>query len=114
MAKNKRSNPAGGGFWPNGYWPARPAGGDKARQRSQKKKQTRKRLEIEYSLPLPMTRWAYILGVSPNTLRQLRKQKKYHFRKVSARRWTLPKHELPTEYLETYRHTVPQSQPKAQ
>lgn len=56
------------------------------------------------SLPLSMIKWASIFGVSINTLRQWRKEKppKYHFRKVDRCHWTLPKNELPAEYLEQY------------
>jgi hypothetical protein len=67
---------------------------------------------MEYSLPLPMTKWAEIFGLSENTFRKVRK--KYHFVSVSARRWKLPKHELPTEYLEKYRHATAQNQSKPQ
>lgn len=62
--------------------------------------------KTEYSLPLPMTKWAVILGVSENTLRDLRKDKKYHFDQVSPRKWRLPKQEIPAEYLEKYRQTT--------
>lgn len=65
--------------------------------------------KIEYSIPLTMKRWAFFFGLSPNKLRELRKNKTYHFRQISPRRWALPKHELPTEYLETYRHIVSKS-----
>jgi len=64
--------------------------------------------QVEYSMPLPMTKWAEILGLSENTLREARKEKKYHFLEVSKRRWSLPKQELPTEYLEKYRHAMAQ------
>jgi len=70
--------------------------------------------QIEQSRPLAWNKWADVFGVSETTLRKLREQKKYHFCQVSARRWTLPKHELPAEYLEKYRHAAPQTQPKAQ
>jgi len=89
---------------------AEQTGGDKSRKRKPKAPTTRP----EYSLALPMTRWAYILGVSPNTLRKMRKQKKYHFKQKSDRRWTLPIHELPAEYLAKYRLTLPKTPPKAQ
>ncbi len=72
---------------------------------------------IEYSLPLPMTKWAEILDLSENTLRNIREgeePQKYHFVQVTPRRWILPKHELPTEYLEKYRHSIPQNHPMAQ
>jgi hypothetical protein len=61
---------------------------------------------IGYSLPLPMTKWAIILGVSENKLRELRKEKKYHFDQISKRKWRLPKHEIPAEYLEKYRQAA--------
>ncbi|MCJ7634232.1 hypothetical protein MUP77_17815 [Candidatus Bathyarchaeota archaeon] len=83
---------------------AEQTGGDKGRKRKPNALKTRP----EYSLPLPMTKWAYILGVSPNTLRKMRKQKKYHFKNKSERRWTLPIHEMPAEYLEKYRQHIPQ------
>jgi len=57
---------------------------------------------VEYSLPLTLKKWGYILGLTPNKLRQLRGTK-YHFDKVHSRGWRLPKHEIPTEYLERYR-----------
>ena len=60
----------------------------------------------EYSLPLFMKKWAYIFGVSPNKMRELREGEHYHFRKVSPRKWTLPKGELPAEYLEKYRDDI--------
>jgi hypothetical protein len=60
--------------------------------------------EIEYSKPLPMKKWAIILGVSENKMKEIREAgDKYHFDKVSARKWRLPMHEIPTEYLQKYR-----------
>lgn len=70
--------------------------------------------KTERSLPLPMVKWAYIFGVSANKLRDLRREEKYHFSKVSARLWTLPKDELPTEYLERYRQHTSRTHLKAQ
>lgn len=67
---------------------------------------------VEYSEPLTMEKWAQALNVSPNTLRKLRREKKYHFDKVHSRGWRLPKHELPAEYLEKFRQYPSQSQPK--
>jgi hypothetical protein len=93
--------------------PIQPSG-DKAKQRLQKKRRTVKKTKIEQSLPLAWYKWANVFGVSENTLRKWRKDKKYHFNKVSGRKWTLPKNELPAEYLEKYRHAVPQTQPKTQ
>ena len=61
----------------------------------------------EHSQPLFMTQWAYIFGISKNTMRQLRKSDQYHFRQVSQRKWTLPKEELPAEYFEKYRNAIP-------
>lgn len=66
----------------------------------------------EHSLPLFMKQWAYIFGVSANKMRELRKGNQYHFREVSPRKWTLPKGELPAEYLEKFRSVIPKSQPK--
>jgi len=66
----------------------------------------------EYSLPLMMKKWGYIFGISPNKLRELRRNKTYHFDKVHSRGWRLPKHEIPAEYLEEYRQHTSQSQPK--
>lgn len=80
------------------------ASGGNARRRLQRKKQKRKAPKTEYSLPLAMTKWAQIFGLSENTFRKVRE--KYHFVKVSDRRWKLPKHELPAEYLEKYRHAA--------
>jgi hypothetical protein len=59
----------------------------------------------EQSKPLTMKDWGKILELSPNKLREIRQSKnpKYHFQQVSPRRWTLPKSELPTEYLEKFR-----------
>ena len=56
----------------------------------------------EYSFALPMTKWADILDISENKLRELR-GKIYHFDKVSSRKWRLPKDEIPLEYLQKYR-----------
>lgn len=70
-------------------------------------------LEGERSLPLKWKDWVYIFGVSPNKLREYREKKKYHFDQISPRRWTLPKHELPSEYLEKYRSIIAQNKPKA-
>jgi len=60
----------------------------------------------EYSLPLSMTKWAFVFGVSRNKMREFRDNKQYHFRQVSPRKWSLPKKELPAEYLEKYRITT--------
>lgn len=70
--------------------------------------------DTEHSLPLFMKQWAYIFGVSANKMRELRKGNQYHFRKVSPRKWILPKGELPAEYLEKFRSVIPKSQPKKQ
>ena len=67
---------------------------------------------MEYSQPLFMKKWAYIFGVSPNKMRELRESKQYHFRQVSPRKWTLPKGELPAEYLEKYRSVIPKNPQK--
>jgi hypothetical protein len=90
------------------------ANNDKTRQRSQRKRRTRKKPEIEHSLPLAWKKWADVFGVSENTLRKWRKDKKYHFNPVSKRRWTLPKNELPAEYLEKYRSHTSQTHTKTQ
>jgi len=58
----------------------------------------------EHSLPLFTKQWAYIFGVSRNKMRELRESNQYHFHQVSKRKWSLPKKELPTEYLEKYRN----------
>ena len=68
--------------------------------------------EAGRSLPLMMKKWAYIFGVSPNTMRKLRDNGTYHFRKIDSRHWTLPIQELPAEYLEKYRQHASQGQPK--
>jgi hypothetical protein len=70
---------------------------------SSKPKTTPTETNIEYSLPLKMTQWAKIFHVSENKLRELRDEGKYHFERLSARKWRLPKSELPAEYLEKYR-----------
>jgi hypothetical protein len=59
-------------------------------------------IDTEYSIAIPMTKWADILNMSENKLRELR-GKKYHFDQISSRKWRLPKREIPTEYLEKYR-----------
>jgi hypothetical protein len=92
------------------------AGGGKDRVKKPKPLPTKE--AIEHSLPLGMKRWALIFDISVNKLRQLRDDirddKIYHFRKVSPRLWTLPKSELPAEYLEKYRQAISQTHPKAQ
>ena len=60
----------------------------------------------EQSKPLAWNIWAGIFGISTATLRKARETGKYHFRKVSERRWTLPISELPAEYLERYSRSV--------
>jgi hypothetical protein len=51
-----------------------------------------------------MKKWAKILGISENKMKEIREDgKAYHFVQVSARKWKLPKKELPAEYLEKYR-----------
>ena len=68
--------------------------------------------EIEYSLPLPMKKWSNILGISENKMKEIREAgDKYHFDKISDRKWRLPKNELPAEYLERYR-TATKSKPQ--
>jgi hypothetical protein len=76
-----------------------------------KKKQSSKKNnktppQTEHSMPLGVKKWADIFGVSENKLREFRDSKMYHFRQVSPRRWTLPKNELPAEYLEKYRQAI--------
>jgi len=65
----------------------------------------RKEKKEEQSKPLSMKDWGKIFKLSPNKLREIRESKKpkYHFQQVSKRRWTLPKSELPAEYLEKFR-----------
>jgi hypothetical protein len=63
----------------------------------------------EHSLPLGVKQWAFIFGISKNKLRELRENKMYHFRQVSSHLWTLPKNELPAEYLEKYRQAISQT-----
>jgi hypothetical protein len=75
-------------------------------------KQTQKQPGIEYSRALPMSKWADILGFSEKTLGNL--SETYHFHQVSDRRWSLPKHELPAEYLEKYRGSTRQNYPNSQ
>ena len=68
--------------------------------------------EIEYSLALPMKKWSEILGFSENKMKEIREAgEKYHFDKVSKRKWRLPKNELPAEYLEKYR-AITRSKPQ--
>ena len=65
--------------------------------------------KVEYSLPLPMKKWAEILRFSENKMKEIREEgKTYHFKKVSPRKWQLPKGELPAEYLEKYRSITKQ------
>lgn len=70
----------------------------------------------EHSLPLSWKQWADVFDMSKKALRDIREADNpvYHFRKTrkNARKWTLPKHELPAEYLEKYRKVASQSQPK--
>ena len=70
--------------------------------------------DVEYSLPLFMKQWAVIFGISRNKMSELRDSERYHFRQVSDRKWSLPKNELPAEYLEKYRNhptrKIPQKQ----
>ena len=65
---------------------------------------------VEYSRPLSWKQWADIFGMSKAALRVIRDDAEsiYHFRKPrkNARRWTLPKNELPAEYLEKYRGVI--------
>lgn len=63
--------------------------------------------DVEYTKPLQNKQWAEIFGYSPNKMRDLRNEGKvYHFKQVSARRWSLPIDELPAEYLEKYRQRM--------
>ena len=57
------------------------------------------------SRPLGLKKWAYILNASINKVRDWRDdpKSKYHFDKVSDRKWRLPLNELPAEYLDNYR-----------
>jgi len=57
----------------------------------------------EYSKPLSQKEWADIFEMSRNKMSELMKGKQYHFKKISDRKWVLPKNELPAEYLEKYR-----------
>lgn len=68
----------------------------------------------EYSFPLFMSDWARIFGVSRNKIRELREDEQYHFRRVSDRKWSLPKKELPAEYLEKYRNHPTSKSPQKQ
>lgn len=56
----------------------------------------------EQSFPLSLSQWAKIFSVSRPTLNKMRKEGIYHFKQTSPRKWTLPKKEIPTEYLEKY------------
>jgi len=66
--------------------------------------------ETEHTAPLSWTKWADVFGISRAALRKIRDAEKpiYHFRKTreNSRKWTLPLHELPAEYLEKYRKTT--------
>ena len=61
------------------------------------------------SLPLGNTKWAQIFGVSPNKMREIRRSDDYHFKPVGERRWSLPKNELPAEYLAKYQRPIAQT-----
>jgi len=63
--------------------------------------------QVEYSMPMGWGKWAQIFGMSAKALRELRERQAYHFDQVSPRRWRLPLHELPAEYIEKYRQYVP-------
>lgn len=60
-----------------------------------------------HSMPLSWKQWAEVFGMSRAALRKVREAEnpRYHFCRTrpGARKWTLPKHELPAEYLERYR-----------
>lgn len=62
-----------------------------------------KRTGTLYSMPLGNSQWASIFNISPNTMRELRENKTYHFEPVGKRKWKLPMNEIPVEYLEKYR-----------
>jgi len=58
------------------------------------------------SMPLGQINWADIFHVSTNTVRNwIRNEdenRQYHFKQVSARKWVLPKSDIPVEYLANY------------
>ena len=54
------------------------------------------------SKPLSISKWATIFSVSRYTMTEWKKDGKYPFEKVSARKWTLPLSSLPAEYLQKY------------
>lgn len=56
------------------------------------------------SRPLSMKKWEDIFGADKRTLRTI-----YHFHQASPRKWTLSLSELPAEYLEKYKKTIPKS-----
>lgn len=67
----------------------------------------------ERSRPLFSKDWAYIFGLSRNKMREIREENEvYHFRQVSPRKWTLPRRELPAEYLEKYRNVTTNKSPQ--
>ena len=70
----------------------------------------------EHSLPLSWKQWARdVFDMDEKTLRNIRKSENpiYHFRKThpKGRKWTLPIHELPAEYLERYRNQIKKTTP---
>jgi hypothetical protein len=74
----------------------------------------KEQIQPEYTFPLSMKKWAAIFQVSENTMSKLKESEKYHFDKISERKWRLPKHEIPIEYLEMYRQTIMTKQNKPQ
>ncbi|HUT30841.1 MAG TPA: hypothetical protein VMX13_13700 [Sedimentisphaerales bacterium] len=63
--------------------------------------------KVTWSRPLSMQKWAEMFTVSVSTIRRWindnTKNRKYHFKNVSARKWILPTDELPGEYLLKYK-----------
>lgn len=59
------------------------------------------------SIALSQTKWAEILHASPGTIRKWQRDesedRRYHFDKISPRKWRLPINDLPGEYLTNYK-----------
>ncbi len=86
----------------------------KSSKKTKRTSETKRTPQPLFSEPLAWNKWALIFGLSPNKLRELRKQGKYHFDQVSGRRWRLPMDELPAEYLQKFRPHTSQTPAKAQ
>jgi len=80
-------------------------GSEKYAETEEKIKKQRSEKEA-WSIPLGLTAWADIFHVGDNKMREWMRSKKknkaYHFDKVSPRKWRLPINELPAEYLKNY------------